>query len=82
MCVLSRPIHLRERLIHIIAKLEREIESTALDAYEHTGGSLSIDSQSVDSEPFPEMKITEWISTFPASTPYSWSIALYRGPKL
>ncbi|KIM52462.1 hypothetical protein SCLCIDRAFT_1223740 [Scleroderma citrinum Foug A] len=49
----------RERLIHIIAKLEREIESTALDAYEHPGGPLFINSRSDDSELLPEMKTTQ-----------------------
>ncbi|KAL4065872.1 DUF676-domain-containing protein [Scleroderma citrinum] len=46
----------RERLIHIIAELEREIETTALDVYEHPGGSLSNDSQTVDSELVLETK--------------------------
>ncbi|KAL4065904.1 putative serine esterase-domain-containing protein [Scleroderma yunnanense] len=41
----------RERLIHVIAELEREIETRALDAYEHPGGPLSVNSPSVDSEP-------------------------------
>ena len=49
----------RERLIHIIAKLEREIESTTLDAYEHPGGPLFINSRSDDSELLPEMKTTQ-----------------------
>ena len=48
-----------ERLAHIIAKLEKEIETTALEAYEHPGGPLSIESQAVDSEA-PKKKITQY----------------------
>jgi len=59
----------RERLIHIVAKLEREIESTALDAYEHPGGPLSIDPQSVHSEPLRETVIKSHFSPRPLLTP-------------